>query len=333
MKIEIYEIDNLFAKQLNSECYLVYKTIVKNISEGIFSMTFSVDNPDNVAKNFKQILHAVVYGNPEIFFIEQNFPVAFEGNNINLNIRPYYPVETLCEKYNELMNEVNRIAEIIDRKPTIIEKLERLNSYLTMRIEGISSMEHEYGNAFGALINKHARCEGYAKAAVLIMRKLNIKSGIIVGKATYRGQEEEHAWNVAEVNGKNYYFDFTWNARLSCDQKIAVPLYMFFDRKTISIDHETDMTSENDNDSSLIFYNRNDSVISNLTELDNVKQFAYSNSFFSIVKMPFQLTPYEAQYDLPIWINNSIGSGTNALYTSCVYMEKLQVAIIYFLNS
>ena len=62
-------------------------------------------------------------------------------------------------------------------------------------------------NAYGALVEGQAVCEGYAEAFQVLLHRAGIRSYIVTGWS--RG--EGHAWNLVEIDGEYYYVDLTWN--------------------------------------------------------------------------------------------------------------------------
>lgn len=70
--------------------------------------------------------------------------------------------------------------------------------------EPYSSESH---TPYGALIEKSAVCEGYARASQLIFSLCNMDSYYVVGDTSAGG----HAWNLVKVDGQYYQLDVTWN--------------------------------------------------------------------------------------------------------------------------
>ena len=62
-------------------------------------------------------------------------------------------------------------------------------------------------DAYGALINGKAVCEGYTKAFQYLLQKVGIQSFI----ATGTGNGGKHAWNIVRIDGKYYNVDLTWD--------------------------------------------------------------------------------------------------------------------------
>lgn len=62
-------------------------------------------------------------------------------------------------------------------------------------------------DAYGALVNGKAVCEGYAKAFQYLLQKVGIQSFM----ATGIGNGGKHAWNIVRIDGKYYNVDLTWD--------------------------------------------------------------------------------------------------------------------------
>ena len=62
-------------------------------------------------------------------------------------------------------------------------------------------------DAYGALINGKAVCEGYTKAFQYLLQKVGIQSFM----ATGTGNGGKHAWNIVRIDGKYYNVDLTWD--------------------------------------------------------------------------------------------------------------------------
>ena len=60
-------------------------------------------------------------------------------------------------------------------------------------------------NAYGALVEKRAVCNGYATAFKAVMDKLGIPNGYRFNK------DRSHIWNTVKINGKTLNVDVTWN--------------------------------------------------------------------------------------------------------------------------
>ena len=96
-------------------------------------------------------------------------------------------------------------------------------------------------NAYGAISEGAAICEGYSDAFTLGMMYLGLPCCQLWGEAVNsEGKSEAHAWNVAVIDGEMYHVDITWNdAKERADSEM---LYSYFNvtDEEISRNHFTD---------------------------------------------------------------------------------------------
>jgi len=64
-------------------------------------------------------------------------------------------------------------------------------------------------NAYGALVEGVAVCDGYAKALQLLLQRAGIPSFLATGRDT--ATDTAHAWNYVQLDGSWYHTDLTWN--------------------------------------------------------------------------------------------------------------------------
>lgn len=62
--------------------------------------------------------------------------------------------------------------------------------------------------AYGALVQGKAVCEGYSRAAQLLLNTFGIKATLVVG-TDHTGSD--HMWNLVQINGEWYHLDLTWD--------------------------------------------------------------------------------------------------------------------------
>ncbi|MBR2907900.1 MAG: hypothetical protein IKC26_07675 [Clostridia bacterium] len=68
-------------------------------------------------------------------------------------------------------------------------------------------------NAYGAIVEGRAVCEGYAEALQYLLHRVGIPSFIALGSSLNpsTGTTENHAWNYVQIDGQYYHVDLTWN--------------------------------------------------------------------------------------------------------------------------
>lgn len=85
---------------------------------------------------------------------------------------------------------------------------------------------HEFSeshDAYGAIVNGVAVCDGYAKSLKLILDELGIKSMLVYGTA----DGIPHTWNMVEIEDDYYHIDATWDDP-EYKNEIETKIYTYF---------------------------------------------------------------------------------------------------------
>lgn len=97
-------------------------------------------------------------------------------------------------------------------------------------------------NAYGALVQGSAVCDGIAAALALLAQRFGIAATIIRGKSAFQaGGYAEHAWNLVKLGGIAYHLDATWDINIAAQMRQTVYAYFCVSDDTISMDHDWDM--------------------------------------------------------------------------------------------
>lgn len=111
---------------------------------------------------------------------------------------------------------------------------------LQANIKGICRTPASH-NAYGALINKKAVCDGFSSAFNLLVQKLGFKCMLVIGKSTYTSTNTvNHAWNIIKVRDNYYHMDITWDARKYVEFNETSYAYFGLSDDDVQADHEWD---------------------------------------------------------------------------------------------
>jgi hypothetical protein len=131
----------------------------------------------------------------------------------------YYTTVGQEQKTDECVREITE-GFAFDEDAPDTEKIRRVYDHIYDNVEydiihKNNANYHLKSTAYGALINGHATCQGYAVTVYRLMREAGIDCRIITGTA-YDDElgEEYHAWNIVCADGKYYSMDLTWDKRL-----------------------------------------------------------------------------------------------------------------------
>ena len=106
---------------------------------------------------------------------------------------------------------IQEILAGIDESMSEFEKEVYLHDALAARVTYIEAAQAH--NAYGALVQGRAVCEGYAKALQCLLHRVGISSFLAFGTGfdSETGESEAHAWNYVQIDGHYYHVDLTWN--------------------------------------------------------------------------------------------------------------------------
>lgn len=152
-----------------------------------------------------------------------------------------------CYKYgtpipNDKLSAIelyNKVSAIIDSTISFdmddYEKEVALHDYLVKNCQyGYPENNDEYGyRAYGALVLDEAVCNGYAEAMALLLKCVDVQATIITGEAN----DQLHAWNQVNIDGKWYHLDATWNDPVPNKEDFAGHTYFNVSDDIIKNDH------------------------------------------------------------------------------------------------
>ncbi len=150
--------------------------------------------------------------------------IGEDPDNISADVNGYYSIDVNDKKYfygiwveyfsdkavAEMKSAADRLLEGIDSSAlNDAEKALILHDRLAVQCEydvvhaKEGNVPDESYQAYGALVNKVAVCEGYSKAYMYLMNRLGIHTELIDSHTL------NHAWNIVTIDGKRYHVDVT----------------------------------------------------------------------------------------------------------------------------
>jgi len=99
-------------------------------------------------------------------------------------------------------------------------------------------------NAYGALLNGLAVCDGFSAAFTLLADKLGYESMLVTGYSMQSPAiSVKHSWNIVKVNNKHYHMDVTWDAKKYHEYEGFSYSYFALDDEDIANDHDWDINT------------------------------------------------------------------------------------------
>lgn len=118
-----------------------------------------------------------------------------------------FSVDQIKKEKEEILQASEELIENIEGDPSF--QLYFIHDQLASAIAyDRKESSSRSGDLYGALVQKQAICEGYARALQYMSQRAGIQSTFLIGKS-HRGIA--HAWNSVYLNEDWYYVDLTWD--------------------------------------------------------------------------------------------------------------------------
>lgn len=244
------------------------------IYEGVLRHMETIPIVTVTEEEIYNVFRAVSYDNPELICLG----CSYEWGNLNGSyyLKPayIYTQEVCKEKTQILEKEVDRMIASLEEgmdeyqiEKTLHDQLVS-SCYYDMVAAADYDGHQQAFNAYGALIDKRAVCEGYGRAIALLLNRVGIQNYMITGFGeNVEGEREGHLWNIVTIDGANYHLDATYNDPFEESSDEVSHLYFNLSDQEIQRDH-FEMTPDNNgcNESEGNYFVREGLLFSGYTE-------------------------------------------------------------------
>ena len=134
------------------------------------------------------------------------------GNNTDYLEENFKTQEEVQKAQQYIENIIRQIKEQT-KENTDVQKIKKVHDWLVSVIEYDKTEENlnKY-SIYGALHDKKAVCEGYARSFKYIMEEIGVPCVLVAGTAqNSEGTTEVHAWNYVQIEQNWYAIDITWD--------------------------------------------------------------------------------------------------------------------------
>ncbi len=235
-----------FLSEAEKKVYRKMLNMVRNLTVGWIDMGYIINNPSAVvAKAYRAMCNDFpqYYWMPVSYYIttkDGKVAVAFKRNDTEDGYG--YLKEELESNREELEDAIDRIVSKALKAESDFEKEIIIHDELCKTVKYDSEFDSKKGSIYsiyGALVNGHAVCEGYARAFKLLCQSAGIECILITGDSKGVG----HLWNMVKLDGNWYHVDVTW------DDLREEPHHTYLNLTTLEIraDHDIDLTYDDAN--------------------------------------------------------------------------------------
>lgn len=186
-----------------------YNALVQGAESLQATISFPTDIP---VDQLKTLWYCYYDDHPEHFWVDTGFSYSYSGTKAH-SIAPNY-----------LMSSGEKASAQVQLNRAVSDLLKGLSGSMTpydlekaIHDRLVLSCSYRNGTyahtAYGALVQKSAVCDGYARAFQILCKEVGIQALLVRGKSVNPStqQQEGHAWNIVKISGKYYHVDVTWD--------------------------------------------------------------------------------------------------------------------------
>lgn len=177
--------------------------------KGILAFKTTIDLPYGTSEdNAELLINVIQYDCPELFQVDHTGQYTIiTTNGMVTSIMLNYTMSK--SEYEENLKKCQSIIHTLvssTKNLSATTKEKHVYDYLTDRVS-YNTIRPQCGNAYGALVNKAAKCDGISLAMKWIMEEMDIATIVLTGQE--KGDPFGHAWNCVKLNGSYYDVDLT----------------------------------------------------------------------------------------------------------------------------
>ena len=233
-----------YLDETEKRIYRIMLNMIRNVYSGWVDIGYiGRDSSGKIARAYR----AVTNDFPEYYWIPNSYYITSKNSNVALSFQKHeledgygYTKDQIIQREEELTYEIMRVINKTKNAKTDFEKeLIIHDAMCEMIVYGESSSvgsENDAYSVYGALVNRHAVCEGYARTFKLLCKYAGIECILITGDSKGVG----HMWNMVKLDNQWYHVDVTW------DDLRDKPLHTYLNVTELQIraDHDIDITYE-----------------------------------------------------------------------------------------
>ncbi|MGM9666843.1 MAG: transglutaminase domain-containing protein [Eubacteriales bacterium] len=197
-------------KDLSNSDGLLYA--YDQIVNGVENCSEKIDLSNGPARislsELKTVMAAYDCDYPQHFWVKKSYTadlIPFSASIKSITMQYSMSGKTLENARVAFENEANQILSGINFSMSDYEIELYLHDAIAENVDYILGYVNSH-NAYGAIVNKKAVCDGYSKAFQYLLRKCGIQALVINGYA-----DTGHAWNIVKIDGKYYHTDVTFD--------------------------------------------------------------------------------------------------------------------------
>lgn len=206
--------------------------------------------------------------NPKYFYASINKYYIRRGQDGTMYAQITYSANARSEKA-AYEKKVSSILKQVEPDWSDFEKAVFINDYIATNCKYDISLKKPHSqDAYGALVNRTAVCQGYAMAFMDLMDRLSVPCEYVSSRTM------NHGWNMVKIKGKWYHVDVTWNDPVKNMEGRSRHYYLF-------------KSTEFFRDGERGRHSASDYIVTGGIDASEAKSTKYDNYFWNEIEQPF----------------------------------------------
>ena len=187
----------------------------KNIYDAVVDAALNFEHKATFSGGFRtssndlqKVIIAIQQDRPDLFYLEHQISITGGIGFGTAHLKYLYRKDDARRLNSQLRNAILSIANSASKISGEYEKVLFVHDYLAENVVYDLNAPNAH-NAYGALVDKRAVCQGISYAFKLVMDALNIECIDAIGEVNTRDVRGPHGWNLVRVNGRWYHIDVT----------------------------------------------------------------------------------------------------------------------------
>ncbi len=240
-----------YYSQLDQNAKIIYKKLKQeknNLITGNYVFEFGTEfnellhseKGEETLKNaFQMAIDAFFYDDCSLFYIDITKMNLINEKRISDGITTYYisigpendknylqdnfQTKESIEKAQAYLNNITNQMIAQTQNNTPVQKATKVHNWLVKTVNYEKTDNNNQYNIYGAIHDKKAVCEGYARSFKYLMEKLSVPTILVSGTAkNSEGKIETHAWNYVKIEENWYAVDVTWDDPIMLNEQSSL---------------------------------------------------------------------------------------------------------------
>lgn len=201
--------------KLTADQQYVYDALAKGLKDAKAGIEINLTGKNiDFNNDLGKIIDMAYSDYPEYFWFNGAWGAGISSNGTTtiLTLNPTYTITgpALSSAKNAYNSKVSELTNGLSGKSDY-EKSKIIHDRLIDTVTYVSTNNDQ--NAYGALVEGKAVCNGYARAYQHLMNEAGIPTWYVRGASINPATNTQigHAWNLVKLDGKWYYTDVTWD--------------------------------------------------------------------------------------------------------------------------